>query len=219
MIATFLIEMALALYVLSTRRMNLAVKLGVVLLVCLATFQLAEYSICESFGFHPDIWAKIGFTAITLLPPLGVHLVYTIAKKRNTHLVYGSYLAAAIWIAIFVFGPVMKGSVCDGNYVIFHITEPAETLYYIYYNILMVVPMIQGVRFARKSRSKRKKSALYLLVAGYASFILPSIVFAKLVDGTSGGRMPSILCGFAVIMAVILAVGVLPHASRKKKRR
>jgi hypothetical protein len=48
MIATFFIEMALVMYTLFLRKLNKSTKIGVVLIMCLAIFQLAEYGVCEA---------------------------------------------------------------------------------------------------------------------------------------------------------------------------
>ena len=47
MIATFVIEVSLAIYTLWRYKLNPVTRLTVALLVCLAIFQLAEYNVCE----------------------------------------------------------------------------------------------------------------------------------------------------------------------------
>ncbi len=81
MLTTFIIEMILAAYTLW--RFNKA-KSGIVvtlILVCLATFQAAEYYICRIGS--PLLAAKVGYTAITLLPALLLHLVSLISPHRG----------------------------------------------------------------------------------------------------------------------------------------
>jgi hypothetical protein len=218
MLATFVIEIVLALFLLFTRKTSKVVKLGVALLVCLAIFQLAEYGICEQWGLEPNPWAKVGFTAITLLPPIGLHLVYAISGRKTDWIVRLSYVAAAIWIAVFLFGTLLKGAVCTGNYVIFEIPEPHEGWYYLYYDALLIIAMTQAFMLSKSTKSVRTKAALQSLVIGYLAFIIPSIFFTVF-DSYNGtdSPLPSIMCGFAVLLAIILTFKVVPNSSEKKK--
>ena len=99
MIATFVIEICAAFYTLIKYRSTVSSKLIVSLLGFLAIFQLAEYMVCVgALGFSSLQWAKLGYVAITILPPLALHLGMTIAKRKNIHLLtaaYGSSLAFA----------------------------------------------------------------------------------------------------------------------------
>ncbi len=217
MIATFFIEVGLALYIVLFRKMNLASRLSIFLLVCLAIFQLAEYGICESWGASSTAWVKIGFVAITLLPPLGLHLVYVIGGRKIDWVVRVSYLVAVVWIGFFIFGTLLKGAVCEGNYVIFHIPEPHEGWYYFYYNVTIVIAMTIAYTTSKVVSSKRTKAALQSLIVGYLAFIVPSIVFTTF-DSYSGtdSPLPSIMCGFAVLFALILTINVVPKVTEKK---
>ena len=187
------------------------------MLMCLAIFQAAEYGICEFWSLNDVVWAKLGFTAITLLPPLGLHLVYSIAGRKVDWLVWLSYIAAAVWIGVFVFGTLMKGAVCEGNYVIFHIPEPHEGWYYLYYDSLLIIAMSTAFMMSKTEQVKRVKIALQSLVVGYLAFIVPSIAFTTF-DTYHGvdSPLPSIMCGFAVLLALILTFRVLPYSSRRR---
>lgn len=217
MIATFFIEVAFLLYILFNRKMSRVTQLIVALLSCLAIFQLAEYSICESLGLNSNIWAKIGFAAITFLPVLGLHLVYTVAGKRPTTLVWVSYLIAVIWVVLFMFGPVLGRSICSGNYVIFTIPDRYEFPYYVYYDVLMMVAVVQALLYASRMKIAKIRTALYALAAGYLSFIIPSMVFGYLdAHGGADSNLPSVMCGFAVIFAGFLTLRVAPLTTKKK---
>ena len=219
MIATFFIEMALVMYTLFTRKLNKSTKIGVILIFCLSIFQLAEYGVCE-VSWGANYIAKLGFIAITLLPPLGLHLVITIGRRNYRLLIIASYLMAVLWMLLFVFGNIMSGSVCAGNYVIFNISEPYENIYYLYYNFLMLLSMGLAISFAQKKRhpAKNIRRALHALVIGYLSFIVPAIVFTLINDFKSNDSpLPSVMCGFAVTLALILALKTIPLTSSRKK--
>ena len=219
MIATFFIEMALVMYTLFLRKLNKSTKIGVILIICLAIFQLAEYGVCE-LASGTNYIAKLGFVAITFLPPLGLHLVITIGKRNYRPLIIASYLVALLWVLIFVFGNIMSGSVCEGNYVIFNIAEPYEGIYYLYYNFLLLLSMGLAISFAQKKRKPAKniRRALHALVIGYLAFIIPSKTFTLINDYKGNDSpLPSIMCGFAVILSLILALKTIPLTSERKK--
>jgi len=61
------------------------------------------------------------------------------------------------------------------------------------------------------------RQALTGVVVGYASFILPTTAVNVLAPGTTRG-IPSIMCGFAIIMALIIGLYVLPRAVPHRRR-
>jgi len=221
MIATFVIEIGLVLTLLYRRKHNRVVQLTVLLILFLSVFQLAEYGVCEKVGFHGDAWARIGFASITILPPLGMHLMYVIAQRKSRLLVPATYLAAMAWIVIFLFFNIMEDQVCQGNYVIFHINDPIESYYYWFYNIALGVAMIMGLLFQTTAKSKKTKSALFYMVVGYLSFIVPSVIVRIIATFNENGSsaLPSIMCGFAVVLALILVFKVIPNTTQPNKNR
>jgi hypothetical protein len=211
MLATFIIEIIGALYVVFRFKMTPVSRLATAILVGLATFQLAEYNVCEgAWGVDSLTWARIGYVAITLLPPLGLHLATKIAGRPQKALVASGYGAAAVFAAIFLFvGHGMGSQECLGNYVIFQIAHWATTPYAIYYYGLLLVTVGYAFRAAKAMKSAAKASALKYLAIGYLAFIVPTTA-ANLIDPTTLAGIPSIMCGFAVILAVILAGLVIP---------
>jgi hypothetical protein len=212
MLATFVIEIACAVYVIYRYKLTVVTRLAVMILVGLAVFQLAEYNICEgSFGVDSLAWARIGHVAITLLPPLGIHLATRLADQERPVLVGLAYGAAAVFSFIFMFaGQGMQAQQCLGNYVIFSIAPWAVLPYSLYYYGLLGVSVGYSWKAARTIKSVTKKSALYGLAIGYLAFIVPTTA-ANIIDPSTMAGIPSIMCGFAVILAVILTLFVLPR--------
>src|SRR3990167_6134034 len=97
MVVTFIVEISLAVYVFWRYKLKGTVRLCIITLLALATFQLSEYFICVGNPAHGIIWAHAGFVAITLLPALGIHLVAAEAGRKNL-LVPGGYAAATLVI-------------------------------------------------------------------------------------------------------------------------
>ena len=107
MLATVIVESALALWTLFRYRQHLLGKIAVVILLLLAAFQISEYQVC---GNHSaEAWSKFGLVAITLLPVFGLRLISLITKKKS-FLVLGSIIAAVL-VLCFIFIPVRTRSI------------------------------------------------------------------------------------------------------------
>lgn len=218
MLATFAIEMFGALYLLWKYRLDGAARLVIAILVCLAIFQLAEWNICEGLlSLTPIIWAKIGYIAITMLPPLGLHLATVIAKETNRVIQTMPYFLAGGFIGLFLFYTQgISGSVCLGNYVIFAIEPRLTAGYTLYYYGLLAVGSAYAFSHARKKRlSYTRKKALLWLGIGYMAFIVPTTAVVQLKPETLHG-VPSIMCGFAVLLALALLFRVAPNILERR---
>src|SRR5437016_502655 len=93
-LSTFIIEICFALYVFLKYKATTFSRLSIAILVCLGVFQLSEYLICTAYN---DMWIKMGYTAVTFLPALGMHTIATITR-RHSLLIYSGYVAAALLI-------------------------------------------------------------------------------------------------------------------------
>lgn len=65
--------------------------------------------------------------------------------------------------------------------------------------------------------SKKQKESLALLIVGYLIFMVPTSLVTTIKAQTMEG-LPSILCGFAVFFAILLAFGILPNELEKPKK-
>jgi hypothetical protein len=217
MVATVIIEVGLLLYTLWRFGLNKVTRLVAVTLLSLATFQVAEYMVCEGVGGDSLTWSRIGYVAITMLPPLGLHLAYVIGGAHKRPLLLPAYITAALFSVFFLFvGNSMTGHVCMGNYVIFQLAPGSGALYGLNYYIWLVAGMIVGRQLYYRTKDAHTRRALLALVIGYAIFIVPTTVVAALSRETLSG-IPSIMCGFAVLFAIVLGLRVTPAALRKDK--
>lgn len=210
MIATMVIELALAVWVALKYVTNTPRRLILALLVCLAAFQLAEFNVCSPAT--PDIvWSRIGYIFITFLPPLGIHLITKLRREQRTGLIATGYAASTIFAFAFAFlSNNLNRGVCAGNYVIFVLAQPLATLYGTYYLGLVVVGLVL-TRWPQKHPSPTSTTALGWMTAGYLAFTLPTLIIDFILPMTRLG-IPSIMCGFAVILAIILGTRVAPLA-------
>jgi hypothetical protein len=222
MIATMVIETGLAAYTLWRYKMSSIIRLAFTMLVALATFQLAEYFVCTGVGSMAAPWSRVGFVAITALPPLGVHMMHVLAGKPNRRLVYGAYGTMAAYMGFFLLSPgTFTGHECTGNYVIFQFTPNVTGTYSIYYFGWLIAGMGLGWRWADELKAKGKTALRQLqsvqgLILGYLVFLVPSALSMAVKPEVRRG-IPSVLCGFAVLLALVLTGYILPRAAEEKR--
>lgn len=216
MLATFIIEIVLLAVTLFRYKLNVVARLICVTFFALAFFQLAEYFVCGGLGINAKLWSRLGFIAITTLPPLGLHLMHAIAGKKASWAVKGSYGLMMLWIVLFGFTETAFAShQCVTNYVIFAFHHYIGYAYSAYYYGLLLAGLYYAFTFGERSKKIKQKEALYGMIVGYLVFLIPTAVANTLKPETMAG-IPSIMCGFAVLFALILYVYVLPRTSQTK---
>ncbi len=214
MLATFAVEILFAFYIAWRYKMTTTTRLIIAILVCLAVFQSAEFTLCGGIGVTGGMWSRIGYSAITLLPPLGLHLALSIAGKRQPILLATAYGSAAIFVVYYtVATAAISGHTCYANYAVFDThTGFIPTFFYgVYYYGWLSVGVITSWYLAGKARQAHIRRALYALSIGYIAFMAPTTTF-NLIDPSTVAGIPSIMCGFAVILAFILVGKVAPES-------
>jgi hypothetical protein len=205
---SFALEATLFLYVLLRYKASIVKRLALLLLASLAFFQFAEYSVCTSALATHATWSRLGFVAITMLPPLGIHLAYALAGRRANRVVGFAYATSALWAGTFLFSPgVFRGYECTGNYVIFQLQQSLTILYPLYYYGWLLIGIILAVKL-RKGAKPKIRRALWWQILGYSVFIVPTSAM-YLIDPSTSSGIPSIMCGFAVVFAIILASKIM----------
>ena len=217
MIATFAIEMMAAFYTLWRYKLTPVSRLVTLVLVALATFQFAEYNICETaYGLNGLEWARVGFVAITTLPVLGIHLGMTIAGRvmpKTLIALYGVMTAFSVYFL--TIGHGIASEVCGGNYVIFAVAKSIMPLYGLYYWGLLVVGVVLCFREANRIKDAHRAHSLRALAVGYLSFMVPTLVVIT-IDPATRSAIPSVMCGFAVFLAITLVAEVMPSYNEKQ---
>lgn len=190
------------------RRLQLPI---VGLLVFLAVFQLCEFMICTGVASASTDWARLGYFAITLLPPISVDLASRLAGYRERKVVKACYILAVPYILYYVLVPGVLTAICGGNYIIF--TSPIITnwLYVIYYFGVILVSLVVADRQQQRAASETVKRSLWWFKTGNLAFLLPSFGVVILRSFNVVG-FPSVLCGFAVTFALVLGFKVAPLA-------
>lgn len=204
-LATFAVETVLAVYAFLRYRATRFGRLAAVFLALLAAFQLGELMICR--GAPPEPWARFSFIATAWLPVLGLDLIGMLSgRKRALGL---GYATAAAFSLAFAFLPgAVTAAACTGRFVAFVGFSPGlDTLYGIYYMAMLLLGI--GLTVDALRRRAGNLPALRWLLVGYLAFMVPAIALYILVPASQPG-FPSILCGFAVFVALIGAFRVLP---------
>ncbi len=219
MLATIVIELALAVMVFVRIKPSRIKSLTVATLLLLAVFQGVEFLVCGAYsGVDGNLISRIGFVTITLLPPLGIHMANEIAGRRKHWTTTTSYLLAGAFIIYFGLAPeFITSSICTGNYVIFHLSEAASVIYMMYYFSLLFVAIGLSAILAIKQKSKSKRNALHWLIVGILTFLLPTGAIYWLAPDAVAA-IPSVMCGFAIIYAIILAFKIAPLKIASKTR-
>lgn len=215
MILTFVVELVFIIYTVWRYKLNNIARLVVAILASLAVFQLVEYQICG--GVSGNAYARAGFIAISLLPPLGLHLASEISGRKNRYLIGSAYASAAGFIAFFAFfGHSIAGQICGGNYIIFELAPGSQSLYTLYYYGWLLAGTYLSWRWSQQATKDKTKQALRALSAGYVVFILPTTA-VNIIDPSTIKAIPSIMCGFAVLLGFVLVFWVMPIAGKLKE--
>lgn len=197
-------------------------RLITITLLALGTFQLAEYFVCTGYGASAEQWSRVGFAAITTLPALGTHLIHRLAGKPARRMVVAAYASMAGFILLFMtYHTAFIGHQCTGNYVIFQIGNTLAVIYGAYYYGWLLTGIILGIRWANDFKAKgatalSKLQTVRGLIIGYLVFLVPTAL-SNTVAPSSRAGIPSIMCGFAVLFALILVWYVMPRTGIKHR--
>lgn len=192
---------------------------GVILLL-LAGYQLAEVAICADVG-AAGFLPRLAFIIVTWLPPLGLLLIAQLRRPRSrisNGSAYAMLAAAAgivVWIA--VDRSFASASVCNAVYARYTHTMPRFFVYSFFYWLGLAGMIVFSGAGAVTCREPRCRRQLTWLFVGTVGFIAPSIALSWFVP-PARGALPSIMCHFALLLAVCLAglvrVGrLIPNAS------
>ncbi|MGH7241028.1 MAG: hypothetical protein ACREGB_01895 [Candidatus Saccharimonadales bacterium] len=224
MLATFAIETILAAYTVWRYKFTPLMKLVTMSLLALGFFQLAEYHVCTGGeGLNAADWSRAGFVAITLLPPLGLHILHVLANKKSRWLIPVAYTSMIAFVSFFLFSSeAFDGYACTGNYVIFQIGHGSAIVYGLYYYGWLLAALLLGARWANQLATKksveghRRLEAVRGLMVGYLVFLVPTAA-ANTINPETRRGIPSVMCGFAVLFALILTLYILPRLAERRR--
>lgn len=110
------------------------------------------------------------------------------------------------------------GYECTGNYVIFQIGMNAARAYGVYYYGWLLTAMLIGWRAITNAKFDSKvKQQIGGLIIGYLVFLIPTGIANTVKPETRAG-IPSIMCGFAILFALILVLYIAPRAAHIREK-
>ncbi len=171
------------------------------LLALLQLYQLSEFLIC--IGVGANITGRIAYVIITFLPPTGYFLCTRIVGWKFPD--YWLGFAAALGLSIYYLS--VPGSVvltdCNPLYAIYSFN--ISTVYGIFYMGILVYSILFTLAHLifRKDEVENKLGILILI--GYLSFLTPMYLMVW-IDSAFGMAIPSIMCKYALLLAVILGI-------------
>jgi hypothetical protein len=150
---------------------------------------------------------KVGFIGTAFLPALGLHLVHLINNRQYKILVWVGYVLAILAImAIFLTNNESFLHECVGRFVAFKVGTLTGKIYFLYYALVIGISFV--LLFVNIYKKINTKLNIYT-TAAFLVFIVPALVlfFASQVPYSG---LPSVMCGFAILAAIILTAKILP---------
>ena len=211
MLATFAIEIIFALYILWRYKFTAITRLIVSLLVLLAVFQAPSSCYAEVWRLKVAPGQRLAMEQLRFYPPLGIHLAYLLANKSQESCSIRLH-SSVLFFAYCICYPNNFWPHMLPNYVTFNTANGSnDTLY----NLLLWLAIrwhILTYMWAPTLHKHRK--ALYALMTGIWPAI-PTTTVTILWNKAIAG-IPSIMCGFAVILAGLLTLKVAPENIKLK---
>ncbi len=212
-IATGLLELLAAAWTLNSPGRKSITRPAAMILILLAGYQFAEVAVCA----RPTtlFYSRLAFLDITWLPPMGIWLVYRLLPRSPRRLLFPAvfFTAAAAmsaWIALDP-GAITK-SVCQTVTARYFHGLAFELAYGMFYQsgigVLIFWPALRMAGIGDADA----RGHLACIQTGVLGFVLPSL-FIRLLVEEPAGLLPSVMCHFAVTLAVGLVV--LVHRERR----
>lgn len=185
-------------------RYHLAALLGL-----LAGYQVIETVVCSmpQEGYLP----RLAFAWIGWLPPVGIALLVRLARPVSTWPRQVSQVGlalAGLWTAFLLAVPgTVHLTVCETVFARYETPVPwVFAAYGAWYDLGLAAILFGGLRAVAHCTDPLRRALMADFVTGNLAFILASLC-AMVAMGPNQGASPSILCHFALFLAV--AIGVM----------
>jgi len=222
-LTTAIIEFALATILLLFFKKSVLRNFFIVFIYLLGFYQFTEFMLC--FGSSPKVWALIGFVTYMFLPAIGVHgALKFLNKKANLALIYFLPVLAAL-IAISTPGFIISAS-CDKVFVNVDtlidfsksfLINTLSWLYIAYYSGFILFSSLIMYKNYLKQKNKIKKKIEVTWMFGVLLMTLPALIFI-LIFPELRKTFPSVLCGFALLIAIAAFIAVYLESRLDKEK-
>jgi len=127
-------------------------------------------------------------------------------------LVGAAYATCAAFITFYIFSPgSINGHECYANYAVFYTNQNSSQYFTAYYYGWLLIGTYLAWHWGMKLPKYRK--VLFYMSLGYLVFIIPTVAF-NIIDPDTVRAIPSIMCGFAVLLAFVIVIKVLPSSCK-----
>lgn len=212
------IELLLIINLLSFTEKNKFNVTAIIIVALLFSYQFMEFLICM-MGFDGSLFVYLAFIVISYLPPLGVILAASLNKVRSKflYLFFLPPLFFTIYYIIIIDKFILKG--CAVLYASYH--YPLGDLYGAFYYLPIIVTIIWLINTIKKTTDPKIKTISSVILFGYIFTAIPVIIAFVLMAYNNYGLLSmieSIMCKFALILALCLSFAAI-YNSRKKNER
>jgi hypothetical protein len=199
-------EIGAAVWVLRGPGRRAVLRTTAAILLFLAGYQIVEVGICSvapGYGFLP----RLAFMVVTWLPPLGILLVARLlgpgarAARAFAYSMFAFGLGIVAWIlADTSFASL---SVCNAVYARYENPEPQFLVYSGFYWLGLLGLVLLSAYGAVRPRDPHDGRLSKQILTGSVSFLVPAMITSTFVPAAKGA-LPSVMCHFAVLLAVFL---------------
>jgi hypothetical protein len=219
-IVTGVLEVAGGVWALAGPGRKAVLRPVAVILFLLAGYQFSEVLVCA----HPGtpVFSRLAYLIITWLPPTALVLAVVCAERgrKTLRAVAVFYAAAAVALCIWILAAagVITRSVCELVIARYFVARPFDVAYALYYqSSLLWIVFGAGLAMAGAGDAVARKH-LASLQLGVLGFMAPALAVRILYDGP-GDLLPSVMCHFALVLAVSLFGLVLREQNRARGLR
>lgn len=212
------LEFLLLINLLIFAKKNKLNRIAIIMVALLVSYQAMEFLMC-SIELQNPFFPYLAFVIISFLPPLNLILVFILTRNNNFYRTrYLIFLSAVFFVIYYVF-KISQFAVtrCAVLYASYH--YPLGELYAFFYYLPILIAIILLAGSAKKSVDKKIKFISKVLLAGNIFISIPVIVgFALMYFGDYSliSKIESIMCKFAFVYAICLAIVALRNTNNKK---
>ena len=206
-IVTALFEVTVAVWALRGPGRKPIIRTTSAILLLLAAYQILEVFVCTqspTTGYMP----QMAFIVVTWLPPLGLLLIAQLSPSPShinyvvSYFMLAVALSLVVWIALD--DRFVSDSVCNVVYAKCSNPAPRFRIYAWFYWIGLFGMIVLSALGVRQTDDPGQQKLLKAVLLGSLGFIVPGVIVTNFV-APAQGALPSLLCHFALVLAVFLA--------------
>lgn len=206
-VGTALFEVSVVVWALRGPGRKPIIRTASAILLLLAAYQIVEVLVCSRapvYGFMP----QMAFIVVTWLPPLGLLLIAQLSPSQSyvnyaiSYFMLAVALSLVIWIALD--DRFVSDSVCNVVYAKYATPMPRFQIYSWFYWLGLLGMIVLPALGVRSSDDPDQQRLLKIVLIGSLTFIVPAVVVTHFV-APAQGALPSIMCHFALVLAIFLA--------------